>query len=507
MTMPLTKVAIALVVAVLPLTTLSPPTQAAGTSGEPWMGYKIPQTRSAASGWLGGRKVYPNVVYRIDPTKANHTLGFRKAIATDRLKGSGKHTVSRRAANKAAWITATWGAVRNKDRSAAVDIAIYHLLYGGAYSLSGSKTTARLRPTMRSEKIRDLARDMLADAAKYAGPYRIKVTANDSIVGKPVTVKVSVVTVSSGRAIRGLPVVVNYTGAASITRVTGSKGSTSATFNPRSGGYKKVSVLIKELPDHRLNVRTAQNLKASRVVVANNIVSKRIERKIAVQARPTVAAKPASTRLKLGQQFAGIFQIKDGVHTARSATATLYGPFSKAADATCAAAHAVSTTKIPVRDNATYQLPRPTSKKHGFYVWGIAVNENRLNQPARVCGAGTQVLAVPRVSIKPETSRVRPGAMVRAKLTVSGLPAGYRQNARIRLVGPFYTAHDGHCDVASRILARLNVPVTKSGSTWTTKVKIGGPGLYFWQAVLPASPRSAAIKTTCKAAGTTVRVR
>lgn len=502
---PLTKVAIAIAIALLPLTALTPPSHA-GTSGDPWMGYSIPQNRTAASGWLGGRKVFPNVVYRIDPTKASHTPGFRKAFLTDRLTGSGTMKVSERAQNKAAWIAATWGAFRNKDRSAAVDIALYHLLHGGAYSLNGSKTSARLRPTRKAAAIRALARDMLADANRYAGPYRIKVTANDSIVGKAVTVRVSVVTASSGRAISGLPVVVSYTGAASITRETGSKGTMSAAFNPRSGGDKKVSVLIKKLPDHRLKVRMPQNLKASRVVVARHYLDPVISRKIVVRARPTVEAKPASTRIKLGQQFAGTFQIKDGVETARSAIATLYGPFGKATSATCATAHAVGTTSIPVKANGTYQLPRPTSKKHGFYVWGVSVKENRLNLAARTCGAQTLVLAVPKVTIRAEDPTVARGTRVRAKLTVSGLPGGYNKEARIRLVGPFRTVPAGNCTRSSKIHARFIVPVTKSGTYWTTRAKIGGPGVYFWQAILPSNAMSATIKTTCKAPGTIVRV-
>ncbi|WP_109507986.1 hypothetical protein [Nocardioides speluncae] len=503
---PLTKVAIALAVAALPLTTLSPPTaQAAGTSGEPWMGYSIPQNRTAASGWLGGRKVFPNVVYRIDPTKANHTLGFRKAYLTDKLTGSGTMKVSERANNKAAWIATTWGAFRNKDRSAAVDIALYHLLHGGAYSLNGSKTTARLRPTRKAATIRDLARDMLADANRYAGPYKITVSANNSIVGKTVTVKASVVT-TTGRAIAGLPVVVSYPGAASVTRYTGSTGGMSAQFTPDSGGDKKVRVQIKKLPDYRLKVRMPQNLKASRVVVARHYLDPVITKRIVVRARPKVATRAASTRIKLGQQFAGTFQVKDGVETPRSAVATLYGPFTHAANATCAAAREVDSTGIPVKLNSTYQLPKLASKKAGFYVWGVYLRENRLNLAARTCGARTQVLAVPKVGIRAETTPVRPGTRVRAKLTVSGLPAGYNKEARIRLVGPFRTVPAGNCTRSSKIHARFIVPVTKSGSYWTTRAKIGGPGVYFWQAILPSNAVSATIKTKCKAPGTIVRV-
>lgn len=504
---PLTKVATALVVALLPLTTLSPPAQAAGTSGEPWVGYSIPQNRTAASGWLGGRKVFPNVVYRIDPTKANHTLGFRKAFLTDKLKGSGTMTVSQRAQNKAAWIAATWGAFNNKDRAAAVDISLYHLLHGGAYSLNGTKTTARLRPTKKAAKIRALAREMLADANKYAGPYTIKVSANSSIVGKTVTVKASVVTKATGRAISGLPVVVSYPGAASVTRETSSTGAISARFTPDSGGDKTIRVQVKKLPDYRLKVRMPQNLKASRVVVARHYLDPVIRKQIVVRARPTVHAKAASTRIKLGQQFAGSFQVKDGVETPRSAVATLYGPFTQAANATCAPSRKVDSTGIKIKLNGTYQLPKLASKKHGFYVWGVYLNENRLNLAARTCGARTQVLAVPKVAIKAENPNVTRGTRVRAKLTVSGLPAGYHKDARIRLVGPFRTVPAGNCTRSSKILARFIVPVTKSGSYWTTRARIGGPGVYFWQAILPSNAVSATIKTPCKAPGSIVRVK
>ncbi|MFL6160507.1 MAG: hypothetical protein ACJ72D_30830 [Marmoricola sp.] len=477
------------------------------TADRTWSGYRTPTGSTAGSGWVGARRTDGQVVYRIDPgRRATRTSGFATPSWTGRLDGVGPHHPSSTDTARAAWILGKYGTYRYAVQDAAVEVAVDHLLYGGSWALSGTSTRARLKASGHGSAIRSFASRMLTDSSRYAGPYTIAVTPGPAAAGGTVTVRVRVTATRTGAPVEHLPVDVIYSGTARPRVETGADGSATTTAPAGTAGPHAVTATVGLLPQTQLLVRAPRTARASRVAVAGLKTSRTVVATAAVREGTTVTTTATRTPITTTESPAGRLEITGAYPSARTATASLYGPFATAPAVTCDPGNRVSSGTVQVAADGAYPLPDGLRVPgYGYYVWGVTVPADAYNAAASACSGTTLVLTAPTVTAAPTGASYRAGAFVHGLVRTAGLPSGYAGNATLQLYGPFTTAAAATCD-PSRLAATQSVRVTANGTTPGPDRAVSALGWYVWVAGLPASGFSASAVSSCSAAGAKFQV-
>lgn len=493
----------ALLASCVAVSLLPAPPAAAATADAPWSGYRLATDGTAAGGWIGGRKASRRVVYRIDPAKKPRTSGFGTVHAIGRLTGSGPRTVTAGATARAAWIVGKYGSYRYAVQNAAVDAALYHLLYGGAYSVGERKFRRRTGATPYPAQVRSFAETMLRDSDRYAGPYRIRVSAPRVVLGSSQKVSVRVTSTRSGAAIPNLPVRIVYPGKTAKLGTTNSRGTASAWFTADVAGPRAVRATVRELPETRLWVRRASTRGASRVVLANIKTRRTVSGTVAVQARPVTSVASRRNPMLTSQSAVAGLSVTGGYPAARRATAALYGPFTSQAAAICSTDRLATRGYSTVTGNGSYRLPLLRVPRYGWYVWGVSTAANSYNTAAWTCGAHTLAKTTPYLKVVTgRTTYAVGGTGARARATVDRLPAGYTGRVTFYLYGGVADRSNLRCGTP---LKSFSVDVAADGTYRSPYVALSKPGYYAWRARVSASTFSVAKVTGCKAADTVFR--
>jgi hypothetical protein len=494
-----------LAAAVLALALLPGAPAVAVSADSVWHGYRIDAGDNASGSWIGGRVFASRPVYRLDPRAKPSTTGFGTAYAVNDFDGSGPVDVTPGLTSRAAWILSKYGTYPDATQAAAVDVAIYHLLHGGAYALSGTRTAERLSDSGHGAEIKSLATTMLQSSKTYAGPYRVSVSATGTVIGGQVPVAVKVVSTRTGAEIQKLPVSVSFGSAAPVGLVTDTNGRAETAFATTVAGELPLAVTVQKLPETRLLVRRPTTAGASRIATAGIKTSRTVSTSVPVQAIPKVAAASSASPINVGQYATGTFTVSGGVGgTSRAAVISLHGPFADWASASCSPESVVSTQNRTVT-NGSYHLPSYKVSHYGLYVWRVAVAGDRLNTAAVTCGAGTRVRTIPSASAKARYSSYAVGSRVRAEVTVGRLPAGYTGTATVKLYGPFSSLSAVGCP-STKLAREVSLPLTGNGTSLAPQVTLNRAGYYTWRVRVPASYFSAARVSACEAPGSTFRM-
>ena len=130
---------------------------------------------------MGGYKIGDTPIFVVTPTRRPNRRGYEAAqVVADLDKSRG---ASRRATARAAWVLSKYGGYRDARQAAAVDAAVYHLLVGGRWRIDHHRGAARIRHSGDPASVRRYARIMLGQSRKFAGVYRVTVTATSADVG------------------------------------------------------------------------------------------------------------------------------------------------------------------------------------------------------------------------------------------------------------------------------------------------------------------------------------
>ncbi|AZK97069.1 MULTISPECIES: SpaA isopeptide-forming pilin-related protein [Streptomyces] len=174
----------------------------------------------------------------------------------------------------ASYVIGKYGQTRDDAQAAAVDAAVYEWLAGGTYALDGKRGQERLSYPVVSATSRTLAQKYVAEAAKYAGPYRLEITPSATTIhtGTEVTVDVEVISTLTGRPIPGVAVKITGTGATAAggTVTTGKTGAAEWAFTASKEGTATVSATATGLPGSELKVLTPNNSQAQRMLLAGD---------------------------------------------------------------------------------------------------------------------------------------------------------------------------------------------------------------------------------------------
>ncbi len=462
----------------------SRPAQADGA----WMGFPIPKTKYADSGWIGGRSLGPAHAYRIQPRRLGFTTAYQRPRRVADLKGP-EAGPSRRMTRRAAYVLANFGGYPEPIQAAATDAVVYHLLVGGGYRIGTGRGAERIRQSGESqEQIRAYARAMLRDSARHAGPYRIRLRAKPAQVGS--TTKVTLrVRSATGRAMTGLPVRFRYPSASDATSFTDAKGRATAFFTVTAPGQTTVTARVSRLPHWKLFLRHPKAARASAVALAGRLASRRVRTRVLAAGAQSVSIANAAATIMTAQNLGGSYTVSGGTGT-RAVTARVFGPFDTASTS-CSGTPAFSDASS-IEADGTRRLPIWPPQRSGYYVWEVAVGGNQGSAAARVCGAAVRVRTQAGLTQSRPAGQcchqVAVGEGFRVHVRSTGFDRAETHTVTSRLYGP-YAARDKVSCGAGKHLGSKDVTANLSGNKEFDMPAVvinasGRTGWYGWKSTL-----------------------
>ncbi|MGW3390495.1 MSCRAMM family protein [Streptomyces cinereoruber] len=263
-------------------------------------GYEIPDSDgNAASSHIGaygppGMTVYGSYeTYCADPERPgpDQAGGYSGPTSVEHWTSS----VTGRAVPDAhlaytSYIVGKYGQTRDAAQAAAVDAAVYEWLAGGTYGINGTRGTQRLAYPNVAPSARTLALGYLAEAKKYAGPYRLTLTpkTTHTPAGKKVTVTVAVTAQLSGAKVPGVKVALAEAGTdgehGQVT--TGQDGTADWEFTADTKGTATIRATAANLPGSQLKILTPRDSKAQRMLLAGDTTTASAHAAITVTPAP-----------------------------------------------------------------------------------------------------------------------------------------------------------------------------------------------------------------------------
>lgn len=378
------------------------PAPRAKPADRPFVGFAIPRTRQASSGWIGARRVRGDVVYRTDPRRQATTRAFAGAVSTRSFRVSGGGRVGPARTSCAALLLARYGvpprsATRRERRlqAAAVDVAVLHLLAGGGFRHDGAGQRRRTDQRRNGPLIRAYAEKLLALGCPQAGPYTVTLATSTSSadVGDRVDLTATVRS-RAGEPVAGVDLVVTRTDGPPPTVVTTDElGLATFAVVPRRSGPVTVTTVARGLPPSQVRVLLPRARGASRVVQAGLRLPEAHERRsrLTVQGRPRLAlTSPGPVRP--GRAFRLRFALAASYPGRRAATVAVFGPFERGDDARgCRASSLLRQRRVTVTADGAYLTSSLDLSRPGRYVWSVSVPGDTYNEPVARCGGGFPV--------------------------------------------------------------------------------------------------------------------
>ncbi|WP_225847252.1 collagen binding domain-containing protein [Streptomyces sp. HPF1205] len=190
----------------------------------------------------------------------------------------------------AAYVVSRYGQTRDPVQAAAVDADVYQWLAGGTYGINGSRGRQRLAYPVVPAAARTLALRYLTEAARYAGPYTLRLTlpAAEVHAGQKVTATVKVTSTSTGAPIPDVAVAWSESGSAIArgTVTTGTDGSASWTFRTGQRGTATLTAEASGLPATGLQILRPRNPAAQRMLLAGTTSTAKDTVSMAVRSAP-----------------------------------------------------------------------------------------------------------------------------------------------------------------------------------------------------------------------------
>lgn len=373
-----------------------------------FLGFAIPRTKRAASGFIGSRKVGRSViVYRTDPRRTPPVGGFLEARWTTSFRASGGAPVGRARTACAAQLLSQYGRTSTLDKlkriqAAGVDVAVMHLLYGNAFRFNGPAQRRRTDRVPKGPTIRAFAQNLVEDFCPLSGPYTVTFVADRPSVdvGDEVTYTASVRS-SMDEPMDNVRLVITRANAAPINVRTDAAGTATVTIKATRPGPTSTDLVTRKLPQVQVRYLVPRRSGASRVAIAGleqGLAYPRT-RTVAVRALPTLSLDP-DRPVVLGKNFRLRFGLSSGYPGSRTAVLQVVGPVVGAHDpvdpdgrgaAGCGDGKVIRMARATVSANTTYVSAPFKLNKTGHYLWRVTVPGDTYNKTVSVCGGGFRV--------------------------------------------------------------------------------------------------------------------
>jgi hypothetical protein len=430
------------------LTTVTAELAAASTR---YAGYPIKSTRYADSSWIGARGLGDGIkAYRFDPRKRNIDSAYRAAHLVSDLGGTKSGPTARRTA-RGAYVLSVYGARRDKIQAAGVDASVYHLLKGGAWLIGNSRGSKRIKQSGANRAyVRSYAKTMIADSAKYAGPYRRSLTATDTTAGSATKVAFTIKS-AKGYGMANLHVKFGYPGADPVTVYTDRHGQAIAYFTPQTAGSSTVNAAVAQVPEWRLVVRDPKRVRASRLAVAGVTRTLMSAATVTSTGAQAVSVANAKSSILTGQALGGTYTVAGGTGS-RTVSSSVYGPFDDTATS-CTSTPAFSSDST-IDADGTYPLPPYAPTKSGYYRWGILAAANPYSTEASACGPNVRVrkqAAIGQLRPDGRPVQVKVGQAFDLTVRISGFDRAETHTVTSILYGPYTSKDNVTCADSRRV--------------------------------------------------------
>lgn len=489
---PARRVGLCLTVGVVALACLVAPESRAAISHRTLSGFRIEAGPRAMHNWIGSYRIGNAAGFQFQPA--------RRAVATSyqppRLaRHLGKHT------HQVAYLLSEYGARRDRIQAAAVDAAVLALSRGGRFDLNGSVGSRRIRQVgSYAGWVRSYARQMIADARRHAGPYRVQVRVADSTAGAATPVQVRVRS-ASGAPMAGRRVTVRLHGA-TWTGYTTAKGVAATTMATPTAGAARVVVGVSQMPTAGVVVRRATNRRSSGLLVAGRFGVVRASARFAVSGGQSLVVSTTTSADLLPASVGGAFTISGGAGD-RVASVGLIGPVDQAGP--CVQTPS-AVTDLPVAGDGNYSLTEVPVTTSGFYRWRISVSGNEFSDPVTACGEPVVVRSQGRVTqarSAADKTTVEVGKPFRIVVSVAGFDRTEAHTVRSVLHGPFATSALATCEPESEARGTAQTRTVTTNQTRNQgQVVISNPdrlGWYIWQSTLSDGLFIAGATSSCGA--------
>jgi len=368
------------------------PTRAAADS--PWVGFRIPETKLASSGWIGARTTKGGAkVYRVDPRRTRVTGRYAQRRWAERFMASSGERVSRRNTACAGLILGKYGSRRERLQAAGVDVAIYHLLYGGGFRYDRAAQIRRTDQRENGPLIRAYAQNLVENYCALRGPYSVTLTpdVDRADVGDTITYTARVV--SRGAVpMENIPITMSH-GSATRELVTGPEGLVTFTWTARRSGPLEIETVTHKLPYAKVRYLVPRRRGASRVVLAGLKQSDGYPRSVVVpvMGQPTLELDP-DRGPRHGEPFRLRFRLAHNHAVPRTAVVHLYGPFRSETNADCTPGRLARESTVEVSATDWYAGRPVTVGAAGWYVWRVRIpGDANYNKPVARCGRPFEV--------------------------------------------------------------------------------------------------------------------
>lgn len=355
----------------------------------PWAGFRIPATKRASSGWIGGRRTDSGAkVYRVDPRRTGVTARYAQRKWAARFKASSGERVSRRKTACAALILGKYGTRGDDLQAAGVDVATYHLLYGGGYRYDRAAQIRRTDQRDNGPLIRAFAQNLIENYCALSGPYRVTLTSDVPRAEVDETITYTLRVRSHRRApMANIPVTVT---GGEVTREleTGADGTATFTWTPRRSGPLRIQTVSHDLPYAKVRYFVPRRRGASRVVQAGLKLRNGYQRVavVPVMGQPTLELDP-DRPVTRGEPFRTRFRLAHSYAVPREARVRLYGPFRSDDNAACRPDRVARAGTVDVSRSDWYRSRSFTLRTTGWYVWSVRVpGDPDYNLPVGLCG-------------------------------------------------------------------------------------------------------------------------
>ena len=376
------------------------------------------------------------------------------------------------------------------------------------HSLMGDAARGEIDPGALTAASRTIYRRIQRDAARYAGPYRIRATLPDGLVaGREAEVKVEVLG-AAGRAVPDVDLELSATGASGVP-ATASTGDGTATVkltptDPAAGLKLAVrapglpaDVPVLYVPARRDAARNAQRL------VAPAGAAVRTEASAPVKAAPAVVTQISAQSAAPGTAITDTVKVSGLAGQTVTVQAALYGPYPAPDKITCADAP-VWTGSFVADHDGDYVTAPVTLTVPGYYTYRESIAESpTVTGVQTACAEAAETTVVrgaPAITTQVSAQTTAPGAQITDTAVVTGL-GKLSATVNVELWGPFASPAEIRCEGTAAWTGTF--VANGDGSYTTAPVTVPAAGYYTYRESIAATDAFAGVTTACGEAAET----
>lgn len=442
-------------------------------------GYSIRHNGYADGDHIGARVLSSSgqVVYRVDPRRSAAASAYGPARMVTNFNPKVRGELRR--TRQAAYIVSMFGRRHYAAQSAGVDADLYALLNQGSWSLNNRYAIGRLNQTPYGSTIlNSFAKPMLAEAAKYAGPYKARITSTRVPAG---TASSATFTIKSaaGYAMAGVPVTFK-SGTTLLHATTNSIGQATVSIPTSVAGPLPITVTSGRLPEYRLYVHTPKVKGAARVVDAGRSTTLSVTGSITVYGEQQLTQANGSALRYVGQPLSGTVTLTGG-YGPRTLTFQVFANDTTISDCTTTA---LQTWTVTEPGPGTYPLPNYVAPRTTNYHWQATASSNQYSAGSpSTCSDLVKVKKNPTLAISRYGTHTTftAGSPERMYATISGLDRTESVTLTEIVYGPFPGPTTPAACTPSKKFTTRTIKISHNGKYLMPVVKLSRAGNYRWR--------------------------